>query len=244
LQEFEGWMLNRGRSERWIKDCLRYIRSGLNLSVRNNITAHKSFLHFLEVEYDLDVVKWQHRLKVPKSRADNKIPREEDIMYTLASLKGSKYFYVYLLLLTSGIRLNEAVKIFSEFDEKKLIKRNNVNVYELRFLRSNKKSYVALWPDFLQFKRLENISVEYASFLARRRGLVRPKYFRKFVATRMLELDMDLYIVDFIQGRTPIQHIILFTNYVNMLYKATKQYSEKYVPWLHDFLIDGGILES
>ena len=74
-----------------------------------------------------------------------------------------------------------------------------------------------------------------------RKNIVRPKYFRKFVATRMIEIDIAPDIVDFIQGRTPMRHVILFTNYAALLNKATREY-RKYAQWLRNFLQENEII--
>ena len=233
-------MLARGRTEKWADNCIHYLTSGLDLKKKNCPVAHRSFLNFLNERYGVDVSKWLPRLKSRQSGVDLKVPSPEDVVETLLKVKDSRYFSVYLMLLASGLRLKEVVKILAEYDPARLKVRDGVALYELWWLRGTKRSYHAFWPSWMRFKRVA-VSDENVSSFAGKAGLVRPKYMRKFVATRMIELDISPDIVDFIQGRTPMRHVILFTNYAALLNKATREY-RKYAQWLKNFLEQNNIL--
>ena len=69
--------------------------------------------------------------------------------------------------------------------------------------------------------------------MSRKKNLVRAKYIRKFVATKMYELGISSEVIDFIQGRTPSS--ILAKHYLEMHSIATKQY-HKYSRWIEKIL--------
>ena len=64
-------------------------------------------------------------------------------------------------------------------------------------------------------------------------GLLPFKYVRKWVATKMLSLDIQEAAVDFIQGRVPDS--VLQKHYLNLLTLADQEY-RKYATWLREWL--------
>jgi len=73
------------------------------------------------------------------------------------------------------------------------------------------------------------VSENWVSNWASKNGKVRPKYVRKWVATRMAYLEIPLEIVNFIQGR--VSRTILERHYLNLYALALKHYP-KYAKWI------------
>ena len=138
---------------------------------------------------------------------------------------------VYLILLASGVRLSEAVIFLNTLDKQKFIKISEIAVkYPFTLLRGRKKVFFIYLPQLVaeKLKRTE-LTRDIVSSYAKRHKLIRPKYFRKFLAQKMFQLGIDPLVIDFIQGRTP--RSTLARHYLNLSYLADRQYP-KYASWL------------
>ena len=172
------------------------------------------------------------RKALPKDTAmvDLYVPSEETVKQSIAKLRRIpwKYKAVYRLLLESGLRLREAVRLVNEFHE--LYEKSEM--YEgfvcvpLFWIRANKKSFYAYFMHEtakMLRKNGEKLSADATSKVCRRYGLVAPKYLRKFAFHKMLELEIPEGVADFIQGRAP--KTIGERHYVNL-----KRLADKYYP--------------
>jgi len=235
--EFLEWLVkSRGVSREWAGSVLRYLRKGLRPDQRNNVVAHRTFLHYAHERWGIDVSHLLERLRTRMATPDRYVPGEQEILESLERLKerSVKAYRVWLLALASGLRGREVCKILCEFDESRLSIRDGVCLYELTWLRGSKRAYHAFWPSWLEVERT-GVSWQSLHTFSRRYGAVAIKYVRKFVAQRMIDLGLSPDIIDFIQGRTPVRHIILFTNYASLLGRATREY-QSYADWLRRFL--------
>jgi len=79
----------------------------------------------------------------------------------------------------------------------------------------------------------EKLSADATSKVCRRYGLVAPKYLRKFVFHKMLELEIPEGVADFIQGRAP--KTVGERHYANL-----KRLADKYYPRYVEFLVSLG----
>ncbi len=77
------------------------------------------------------------------------------------------------------------------------------------------------------------ISKAYVDKYVKKLNLVPPKYIRKFVATKMAELEIPSQVIDFIEGRTPSD--VLTKHYLDLFTLAKKEY-KKYAEWLRQTL--------
>jgi len=174
---------------------------------------------------------------VPKSGIDLFVPSEDQIKDTLERAKRREdILMVYTILLTSGIRLSEAVLFLGTFKRDKLIEVDNSIVkYPISALRKTKRIFYIYMPSSIARSLREvNMTRDVVSRYAIRWNLIRPKYIRKFVAQKMFELGIDPLTIDFIQGRVP--RSVLARHYLNLSYLADKQY-KKYAEWLSQFKI-------
>jgi len=152
------------------------------------------------------------RKALPKDSrfVDSYVPTEKRIRQSINKLRGiqEKYKAIYRLLLESGLRLREAVKLMNEFHEfsEKLEWHEKYVCVPLFWFRASKKSFYSYFmhetANFLAANR-ERLNAEAVSRACRRYGLVPAKYLRKFVFHKMLELEIPEAVADFIQGRNP-----------------------------------------
>ncbi|WP_230949782.1 integrase [Sulfolobus acidocaldarius] len=133
-------------------------------------------------------------------------------------VRGIEVELVFKLLLESGIRLREAVKVLNEYDEKNNVKEDGFYVYTLNWTRGPKKVFYVFHISSIA---KTDITYNYAKNLLHEKGIA-PKYVRKFVTTKLAELGVSAEVIDFMQGRTPSS--ILGKHYLNLLALAKKDY--------------------
>jgi len=179
------------------------------------------------------------RKALPKDSrfVDSYVPSEESVKRSIGKLRRipKKYKAVYRLLLESGLRLREAVRLSNEFHE--LYEKSEM--YErfvcvpLFWIRASKKSFYAYFMHEtakMLRKNGEKLSADATSKVCRRYRLVAPKYLRKFVFHKMLELEIPEGVADFIQGRAP--KTVGERHYANL-----KRLADKYYPRYVEFLV-------
>ena len=182
------------------------------------------------------------RKALPKDTrfVDNYVPSEESVKQSIEKLWSipEKYKAVYRLLLESGLRLVEAVKLANEFHvfSEKLEKYEMYVCVPLFWSRASKKSFYAYFMHEtanLLMNNGEKLSADATSKVCRRYGLVAPKYIRKFVYTKMIELEIPESVADYIQGRMPSS--VGARHYANL-----KRLADKYYPRYVEFLVSLG----
>ncbi|WP_390532790.1 integrase [Sulfurisphaera ohwakuensis] len=155
------------------------------------------------------------------------MPTLDEIRRTLEAVKQYPNLYLlYRLLLESGARLREALKVLATYDPKNEMREDSYSIYVLNWSRGQKKSFYLFHITELKTEKVTEGQVTSA---VRRLDLIPPKYVRKFVATKLLELGVPSEVVDFLEGRTPSQ--ILTKHYLDLLTLA-KKYYPSYVQWL------------
>jgi len=180
------------------------------------------------------------RRALPKDMVgvDNYVPSENEIVNSLRKLRRvqQKYAALYNLLLDSGLRLREAVKLTNEFSyfSGKLEFHEGFVVAPLFWFRGSKKSFYAYFTHkTLELLRNngEKVRAMTASHYFRKRGMVPAKYIRKFVYDKMTDEELNIpdSVADFIQGRVPqsigAKH-----------YKKLKSQADKYYPRYAEFI--------
>ena len=206
------------------KDTIREYINCVKQNKKDSNNCIKAWRNFYKLVLNKDPPE---TLKVKKTKADLKIPSLDEIRQTLERAKQYPNLYiVYRLLLESGIRESEALKVLNGYDESKDRFEDGVYAYEINWQRGQKGSFYAFHITPLQKIK---VSKSYIDKYTKKLGLVPPKYFRKFVATKMAELGVPLDIIDFIQGRKPTR--VLTQHYVSLFGIAKEQY-KKYAEWL------------
>jgi intergrase/recombinase len=166
-------------------------------------------------------------LKPKKTKPDLRVPTLGEVRETLNAVRDNYALYTfYRLLLESGGREREALKVLSNYDEKHEINEDGFSIYVLNWVRGQKKSFYIFHVTPLRKIKVTEGQVTSA---VRRLNLVPPKYFRKFVATKMAELEIPSQVIDFIEGQTPSD--VLTKHYLDLFTLAKKEY-KKYAEWL------------
>ena len=188
--------------------------------------AYKKYFRWLGLKEE-----WES-IKVKASNPDLRVPTEDEVKETLskACSSSNELCIIYRLLIESGARLKEVVKVLNEFNESKLKEFPEFYVYELGYYRGSKRSFY-LFTVTKPFRL--KVSDKWVSNWAAKNKVVNPKYVRKFVSTKLAGLGVPAEIIDFIQGRTPRK--VLTKNYLN-LYALAQQYYPKYADWLRRWL--------
>ena len=228
LDEFLKWCLEKGTSYETCSQYVNYLKKPLDRNNKWSVLAYKAYFKFTRNEE-----LWKS-IRTKQSRPDLNIPTDEEVLNTLkAAYEASSELYtVYVLLVESGARLAEIVKMLKEFDPGKLKKHNGFYTYTLSYFRGSKRSFYI----FTVTKPMKLVvSENWVSNWASKNKTVSPKYVRKFVATKMASLEIPLEIVNFIQGRVP--RSILEKHYLNLYALALKHYP-KYAKWLKENILE------
>jgi intergrase/recombinase len=184
------------------------------------------------IGYDKDFLDGL-RKALPKVQCgiDLQIPDESSIMESMQKLsfipKG--YDALYNLLLDSGLRLVEAIKVINEFKGSEKINgfyRTNVGMF-----RSSKQAYYAYFTD-ATYQKLQGLAEPIkplnASHYFDKKGFISPKYLRKFAFDKMIELEIPESIADFIEGRVAkrigAKHYMALARQANGFYGKYAEY--------------------
>ena len=201
------------------KQYVNYLRKPLDANNKASILAWKKYY-----KWKGDIEKWK-AIKTKKSGVDLKVPSVDQVKEWLTKVKGTKIELLFKLLLESGIRLTEAIKVLSEYSPENDVCENGICIYTLNWSRGSKRVFYVFHISKLE---RQNITYNYAKKIMHELDIA-PKYIRKFVATQMLSLGIPSEVVDFLEGRTPGN--ILTKHYLDLLTLAKKEY-KKYAEWI------------
>ena len=220
------------REERTCRDYMNYLQKPLDLSKRWSVKAYRLYYKLVKHE---DPPK---QLKVKRGKPDTKVPSTQEIQLTLfkACEAGQWLCQVYKLLLESGARLSEIVKMLREYNKARDKDQGTHYEYQLGWHRGKKHSYIIFHvtrPN-MEFGFTES----WVTHKAMKYNLVRPKYVRKYVATRMLEMEIPRDAVNFIQGR--VSEDVLAIHYLDRLVLA-RRYYPRYAEWVRSLYEELGL---
>ncbi|MEM4626961.1 MAG: integrase [Ignisphaera sp.] len=222
IQKFVNWCLERGTSRETCKQYSSYLTKPLDLNNKWSRLAWKQFYKFMNRE-DL----WKE-IKVKRSGVDLYVPSDDEVRKALAeACKSSEALcWVYKLLVYSGLRLSEVCKLLSEQEDDRWIKADGFWKYPLAWKRGSKQvfyCYTLEKPPRLQ------VSDKWVSNWAAKNNVLNPKYIRKWVSTKMMQLGISDEVVNFIQGRIP--QSVLAKHYLKFSVLADEAY-KKYVDYV------------
>ncbi len=155
------------------------------------------------------------------------------MLKALSTLKTARpeYKALYDLLIDSGLRLIEAVKVMAEIKSAEAI--NGFYRLTLGEFRGSKQAYYCYLTNatFSQIIALnpEQLSERHATSYYCRLKVIRPKYVRKFAFDTMIGLEVPESVADFIEGRVPKK--IGAKHYMVLRRQADKFYG-KYADYL------------
>jgi len=184
--------------------------NNLTVGQQHNLSRGiRNLFNFLEAQgWSKDVLDVL-RKNIPKDSTglDLKIPSEEAILNSLKRLNRApvKYQALYNLLLDSGLRLVEAIRLINTFKDAEEV--NGFYRCELGYFRESKVAYYAHFTRctlrlIREAEKNEDSLIEQnASHYFQKYDYVAPKYLRKFAFDKMIELEIPESVADFIQGR-------------------------------------------
>ena len=227
INEFFRWCVDTlGNDEKTCRDRANYLRKPLDPKNDHSVKAYRLLYKFLGKEPP-------NHLKVPRTGVDLKVPNDEDIVKSIskAASYSQDFGLIYRLLVESGARLTEVLEVLKGYNPENDVRHNGFYTYILGREKGTKKAFYLFHTTPITSK--VSMSEDHVSKLCRELGLVRPKYVRKWVATKMLSIGIPSEIVDFIQGRTP--RSILTKHYLN-LYTLALQHYPKYIETLKQII--------
>jgi len=253
VDQFSKWLERKGISEETRRQYVNYLRKfkTINPQVilekklsKNCIKSLRNYIRFayeigLIEEEDLD--RYLKLLKLPKP---SRIPRVEEISESevrdaFRKIKREDIRLVYEILLFSGCRLTEALKLIKSYNPKKFKPINNE--YGRYPLMSERGSKLSLWiylPNNLlpKIEKMKTVHLTRRSVThyAEKLSILRPKYLRKFFYQLGIDLGIDRETVDFMQGR--ISRLSIGSrHYDSLLARADKEY-QKIIHYLKGLL--------
>ncbi len=206
-------------SEKTCRDRVNYLRKPLDPGNDHSVKAYRLFYRFIGKEPP-------KQLKTIKSSIDLRIPSDDEIIYSLYKVEDPVLKIIYRILIESGARLIEVVEVINGYQSLNDKRYTGFYTYMLNRQTKTKRSFYIFHVTLVEKTKVSYYRVEKQ---LRQIGVVRPKYVRKWVSTKMLSLKIPGEIINFIQGRTPRN--ILEKNYLD-LYTLAIEYYPKYLEFL------------
>ena len=213
----------------------------LDRAVRNLLKLYERVLGFPKPFID------SLRAAIPRTKVgiDLKVPTDEEIEETFRRLKDSPPKYKALwLLVACGVRMEHAIELLNNWDEKKLRVAEGFCRYVLGLIKSSKACFFAYFPNELLPIIRELKTGPYPTTnrkriwqYAKNHDLVRPKYVRKWAYNKMIELGIPESVADFIHGRA--SRSVGAQHYLDKARQA-EQYVPRFMDYLREFLRRAG----
>ena len=190
------------------------------------------------------------RKAIPKDEVgvDIKVPEEQQVISDLhrISSKSLRGQAVYNMLLDSGLRLIEAIRLLNSFPEAEKVE--SFYCCPVGFFRGSKQAYYCYLTEYTYqlIKKLSgarSLTKDYTVFWFRKHDLIRAKYLRKFANDVMTseKLNIPESVADFIQGRVPKS--IGAKHYMQLKRKAD-QFYPRYAEYVTELRRKAGLLAT
>jgi len=220
-ESFTRW-LGANYSAGYTSDCLGYldkyltegasspkelvrIENGIEHGRRHFCLAIRALLNYLETTNMIDddsLFRYRRAIRVPKTGSDDFIPDVNEVIKTYQKTKLESYRLLYRLIFYSGIRLIEAVRILTTYDQGNLMVNGGVARYPLSMIRGTKRAVYAYVPlGFSRELRLAQDCIRADTYFRSSRGRLPLKYLRKWHYNFLISQGVPESITDFIQGR-------------------------------------------
>ncbi|AGG36556.1 integrase [Sulfolobales Mexican fusellovirus 1] len=222
LQRFFNWCV-KFASEQTCNTYVKYLQRPPN-STHPSIRAWRAYYKWKGKE---DKLK---ELKLPRSGSDLRLVTEDEVKRALKNSSGDEVaHYILSLLVESGLRLSEVVKVLNEYEPSQDTAYNTFNVYNVNWRRGRKNTLY-----MFHISPLRQMTLDYENTRVKLARYIDAKFMRKFVATKMFELEIPAEVIDFIQGRAPTT--VATKHYIYLFTIARKYYEEKWVPYVRALL--------
>ena len=159
-----------------------------------------------------------------RSGRDLTVVSEDQVKNALRKLQGDGRD-IFIVLLASGLRVTEALKLIEDYDPSKLTwLSEGCARHPLMWLRRSKEAYYAyLSPSALKaLEKLKGSKYNPSTVRGFYENVLSPKYLRKYAYNKMMELGMPESAADFVEGRAA--HTVGGQSYMWRLQQADRHY--------------------
>jgi len=253
--DFKVWLKSRGLSEGYVRQMLSCFRrfgvkikgpmdvvkvfSGLSRGQKHKmIRAVRNLFNFYEAQGLVDKA-WLDVLRknIPRDEVgvDLMVPTDEAIIRSLRKLskpRFMRFFAVYNLVLDSGLRLVEAVRLINSLSTVQIQKQNGFYVATIGSFRGTKVAYFGYFTDYTK-QLIDKVERKLSYETVKRKkgwdkNVISYKYLRKFAFDKMIELEVPESVADFIEGRVPkrigAKHYMALARQANKFYPRYAEY--------------------
>ncbi len=214
----------------------------------------RNFLNFLverEIIDEAIALKFKKAVPIPKTKADRQFLDLEDVLEAVEYFKrelSRDHYLVFLLLLYSGMRLRQILRVLAEFDPRHLhvFPARGFARYELSHVSRGHKEgfwlYMPIWvAEMLRKVELSEDSVKKAiNYKASSGRLISAKYIRKWFNNLLVRIGIEKDIRNFIMGRSGEISRVEGDHYLELLNLADFAYEKV----LKEFPIDKEVLRK
>ncbi|WP_167890281.1 integrase [Thermococcus sp. 18S1] len=197
---------------------------------RNLAKALRNYIAFLLEKGVIDEAYYNElkkRIVIRSTGTDLYVPDDAEVRgwYEKRGEWEEPYQLVFELILFSGIRVSEALKVLSEFEPSRLHINDQYAYYDLGWSRGSKKSWVVFMPPELanRLKRLTVTDDGVYSYFSKRK--IHLKYLRKWFINKALEAGAPVNVVKFLAGHS-LSGDITSLHYIDMLGQARRYYPD------------------
>ncbi len=216
--------------------------------------AVRNLLNYLVERKVIDEItanELKKAVPIPKAKADRVFLSDDDILeainYFKLNLSKDRYL-VFLVILHSGMRLRQVLRVLNEFDEKYLHIFEDFARYELSHVSlGHKEGFWLYMPKWLseELRKLcpleitEDAVKKAINFKTSTGRLVSAKYIRKWFNNLLVKLGVEKDIRNFIMGRSGEISRTEGDYYLELLNLADQAYSKviKSFPFKKDILL-------
>ena len=251
---FIDYLASRGLNERYRRGLIRYLDkyvtvirgpgdvvrlfAGVRRARHHLALGLRNLFNYLEIEgfsaYRLSLL----RRALPKIRQsiDVRVPSEGEILDSLRRLRGipEKYSALFNLLLDSGVRLVEGVRLIKGFEETEDL--GGFYRVDLGYCRGSKRAFYAYFTEetceeLRRVAGIEDLTARNASHYYQKYRFTAPKYLRKYAFDKMIELEIPESVADFIEGRSPrrigAKHYLALRRQADRFYRRYAEHLER-----------------
>jgi intergrase/recombinase len=191
--------------------------------------------------------KIKKAVPIKKGKGDKVVPTNEDIREAFEYFKQKlepEYYLVALVLLYSGARLEQTLRMLQEWDPKYLVFKDGFARYEISHLSQGyKEGFWIYMPDWLakKLRKMSDLSKytkDIINYKAKSGRTVSAKYIRKWFNNLLVKLKVDKDIRNFILGRIgEIKISVEADDYLKLLEQADEEYPRILENFPFDFKI-------
>jgi len=160
-------------------------------------------------------------LKLKRTGFDVYLPSDTEVKETLAAIKDHRVKTLIKLMLYSGCRVIEGIKMLTEFEPSKLHFVDGVAFYDMNWIRHNKRANKLFMPASFA-KQLDQIYISERILYKNWTYRMKPKHCRNWFANKLLQLGVTESILAFMLGHST--RTTLSAHYLELMNNSLKSY--------------------